>query len=61
MNNQELKQKIINAFSDCMMDLFYYDRKEDDDLPVGEIENAIKNGIITVDEILAIVKQSLGS
>ena len=37
---------------DLVMDFLYYDRKEDEDLKVGEIEDAIKNGTVTVDEIV---------
>lgn len=46
---------IIKAhLSDSISDLLYYDRKEDDDLPKGGIEEAIKAGEITVDEMIKI-------
>ena len=46
------KEHILIILSDCWADLLYYDRKEDDDCQVGDIENAIKNGVITVDEMV---------
>ena len=39
--------------------LLYYDRKEDNELPRGVIEKAIKNGIISVDEIVALFEKEL--
>jgi hypothetical protein len=51
--NQTMKRDILNVVSDLATDLMYYDRKEDDTLPVGSIEKAIEDGIITVDEIVA--------
>lgn len=47
------KQKILNTVNDLAGKFLYYDRKEDDELPVGAIEKDIKAGKITVDEIVA--------
>lgn len=41
------------------MNFLYYDRKSDEDLPMGVIEETIKNGLITVDEIVAKFKAEL--
>lgn len=46
------RQIILDAVTDLVADLLYYDRKEDEDLPVGEIELAIEEGDITVVEIV---------
>ena len=51
--------------SDLITDFLYYDRKEDDQLPRGMIEDAVKEGKITVDEIVdlfrAHIEQGLGA
>lgn len=56
---RDLKSNIINTASDCASSLLYYDRKEDENLPVGAIELAIKDGVITVKEILDIFEKEL--
>lgn len=47
-----MKELILDSVSDLVLDWLYYLRKEDDELPVGAIEQAIEDGVITVDEIL---------
>ena len=47
-----MKSVILSNVDDLVSDLLYYDRKEDDFLPRGAIEKAIKDGDITVEEIL---------
>jgi len=54
-----MKQLILDAITDLVSDFLYYDRKQDEDLPRGEIEKAIKSGTITVDEIVAQFKADL--
>lgn len=44
-------QKISNTISDLCTNFFYYDRKEDDYLGLGEIEKSVENGDIEVYEI----------
>jgi hypothetical protein len=48
------RQRIIDILTDSISDLLYYKRKEDEDLPRGGIEEAIKAGEITVDEMIKI-------
>ncbi len=48
------RERIINVLTDSISTMLYYDRKEDEDLPRGGIEEAIKAGEITVDEIIKI-------
>lgn len=48
------RQRILNEVAHIVGLLLYYDRKEDDDLPLGDIEEAIKNGEITIEEMVAL-------
>ena len=54
-----MKAQIKNTVLDLVTDFMYYDRKEDEDLPKGEIENSIKNGDTTVDEIIEVFSTEL--
>ena len=44
--------KIKNVVTDLVGDLLYYDRKESEYLPLGTIENAVKNKDISCDDII---------
>jgi hypothetical protein len=46
------KQLILNTVEDVVASLMFYDRKEDEELPVGAIEEAIAAGEITVTEMV---------
>lgn len=46
------KRLILMTVEDLTTDLLIYGRKEDEDLPRGEIEEALKKGEISVDEIV---------
>jgi hypothetical protein len=48
----ETADAILVRLSDLVNGFFYYDRKEDAELPRGAIEDAVKRGFITVDEML---------
>ncbi len=50
---------ILTVVADLVANFLYYDRKEDEDLQVGQIEEAVKAGEVTVDEIISIFKQVL--
>jgi len=54
-----IKQDIIDTIDDSISKFLYDDRKEDDDLPVGAIEKAIKSGEITYGEIVERFKEQL--
>jgi hypothetical protein len=41
----------LTLFRDCVAGLLYYDRKEDEELPRGVIEQAIKDGVISVTDM----------
>lgn len=46
------REHILGKVSDLVACFLYYDRKDDEDLPRGEIEAAIEAGEITADEIV---------
>jgi len=54
-----MKYFILNAAMNSARDLAYYNRKEDEDLPRGEIQKAIKRGEITIEEIVSAFKAEL--
>lgn len=56
---KERRQHIEVAAKDLIGSFMYYDRKEDDDLPRGAIEEAIDAGDITIEEILWIFETGL--
>ena len=47
------KELILNHVDDLVLDFLYYDRKNDEDLPRGAIERALKDGRISIAEIVA--------
>lgn len=53
------KEIIQNTIIDMVSNLMYYDRKEDVNLPIGAIEEAIENGEITINEIVAQFQENL--
>lgn len=62
MSDEEAQDKIEHLkdlISDAISDLLYYDRKEDDELRPGEIEQLVKAGHISEDEILECFRRAL--
>lgn len=59
MSDRSRRQIIIDTVDDLILDFLDYDRKDDDDLPRGEIEAAIEARELTVDEIVARFKKQL--
>lgn len=53
-------QTIKDTVSDLVGRLLYYDRKEDEDLPRGAIEDAIRDSDISEAEIVDLFAQELG-
>jgi len=51
--------KIKDTIDDLALNLVVYDRKEDEDLPLGAIEDAIKDNQITVNLMAAFFRESL--
>ena len=54
-----MKTTIENTVEDLVSELLYYDRKEDEDLPIGAIETAIDNGEITQKDIVSKFRECL--
>ena len=52
-DGENMKQLILDTIEDMIGDFLYYDRKEDEDLPLDAIQAAIKDGEITEEEIVA--------
>ncbi len=50
---------ILLTLQDLVSNFLYYDRKEDEELPRGEIEDAIEAGEISLDEIVAKFREEL--
>ena len=51
-DNMTKKEHILNNMEDLISNFLYYDRKEDEELPRGFIEDAIFNGEITIEDIV---------
>jgi hypothetical protein len=52
---------ILDVVSDLVLDFVAYDRKEDDELPRGAIDNAVNDGIISIEEIVSQFEKELRS
>ena len=48
MNETERREQIMEEIRGAVLDLIYCNRREDEAMPVGSIEKAIKNGEITI-------------
>ena len=53
------RQHIIDRLTDGIANLMYYDRKEDEDLPMGAIEEAVREREITFEEMITIWSDEL--
>jgi hypothetical protein len=53
------KKTIMRVINDLVNDFTYYDRKEDDSLPRGAIQEAVSSGEITVAEIVGRFEKKL--
>ena len=56
----DIRQRILNEIEDAVSQMLYYDRKEDEDLPVGAIDKAVRDGVMTEGEIVAAFSYALG-
>lgn len=59
--NEERKELILGITADLVSELLYYGRKEDEDLPVGQIEEAIEAQELSIDDIVWQFKNELYS
>lgn len=55
----DIREQIVGVIEDAVADLIYYDRKEDEELPRGAIESAVKSGLITIDEMVETFRSEL--
>lgn len=46
------KEMIEGLIDDLCMDLFVYDRKNDEDIGIGDIEKAVHDGVIDIPQIV---------
>jgi len=53
------KKLILNLVNDLISDLLYYDRKESESIKIGEIENEIVIGNVTIDEMVDKFREAL--
>jgi hypothetical protein len=52
LTGSDLKNAILNTLDDTVSRFTCYDRKEDEEMPRGAIERAVRTGLITVDEMI---------
>ena len=57
--SEERAKLIHNTTKDLAVKFLYYNRKEDEELPVGAIEEAIKSGETSVAEIVSVFEKAL--
>lgn len=58
MTNNEKLAALKDIIEDLPGNVLYYDRKEDEELKVGDIEQMIKDGIITKSLFLDLIVKS---
>jgi len=54
-----MKQTILNAISDLSANFLYYDRKEDEELSMEQLNKAVADGEITIEEMTAEFRKHL--
>jgi len=54
-----MKQNILNTIADLCTSFVYYDRKGDEELSIEQLEEAVKDGTITIDEMVAEFRTNL--
>ena len=47
------RELILGTVDDLAINFVYYDRKEDEELPTGSVEEALAAGEVTLDELTA--------
>jgi hypothetical protein len=55
----DMDKNLENTLSDMISCLLYYDRKEDDELPIGEIEKMVRDGETSFNEIMEVIGREL--
>jgi len=57
--NTERRKKILRTTQDLVINFMSYDRKGDEELPKGEIQEALEAGEITLEEIVETFSREL--
>ncbi len=58
-NELIMKQIILGTIEDLCSDFLYYDRKEDEELSMEQLNEAVKNKEITIDEMVVEFRKHL--
>ena len=56
---EEKKELLKNALTDLVSDLLYYDRKEDEELTIEDVENLINTELISKQELINLFDELL--
>jgi len=54
------REIIVATLTDSVTDLLFYDRKEDESLPINDIEEAIQMGELTIEDMIEVWGNALG-
>lgn len=54
-----MRKIILDTISDLCADFLYYDRKEDEYLSSEELNQAVQDGVITIDEMVGEFRKHL--
>ena len=58
-NENKMKDKILNTVSDLVTNFVYYDRREDETLNSEQLYQAIRKGVVSIDEITSRFRNEL--
>lgn len=53
------KSYVLGVIGDTISNFLYYDRKEDDNLPVGKIDEMVAAGELTIDDMVNAFRSEL--
>lgn len=59
MQKQTKKEILFDTVEDLVVDFLYYDRKEDEELRIGDIDDMIHSGEVTMGEILEVFTETM--
>ncbi len=59
LNNEEKKSIVETIIDNLVLNFVYYDRKNCELMSTADIENMLRDEILTLDEILLMFKESL--
>lgn len=59
MTDPELRRHILHAAADLVGEFVYYDRKNDEDLPADVLQDAVRRGVVGVEEIISEFRSGL--